>query len=130
MTHLDFHLKLLEKQSECWAGLAALEKVERRTGQGAVRDSMNEASASQRTSEALAETTILSQTLEDVEDALRRVDAGTYGACTLCGREIEPARLEAVCWAAHCLKDQQEQNPQEDYREAQPKTRFTQEVLP
>ncbi|MEO5926465.1 MAG: TraR/DksA C4-type zinc finger protein [Bryobacteraceae bacterium] len=129
MKLLDFHLKLLEKQSECQSGLAALEKAALRAGQGAVRDSMDDATVSQGTSEALEEATIVSQTLEEVQDALRRVDAGIYGLCTACGREIEPARLEAVCWAAYCLEDQQKQDRLEEQRQAQPQTvRFTQEV--
>jgi DnaK suppressor protein len=38
----------------------------------------------------------LSQTLTDVEDALRRIEAGTYGRCERCGREIGLERLEAI----------------------------------
>ncbi len=49
----------------------------------------------------------MSQTLEAVEDALQRIKDGTYGRCTLCGREIEAARLEAIPWATYCLEDQE-----------------------
>ena len=38
-----------------------------------------------------------------VEEALARIDAGTYGTCIRCGREIAPERLEALPWAAHCI---------------------------
>jgi DnaK suppressor protein len=43
------------------------------------------------------------QHLAQVEDALRRLDAGTFGMCTNCGRPIAPERLEAIPWAAHCI---------------------------
>ena len=43
------------------------------------------------------------QHLELVEAALARLDAGTYGACTNCGRPIAPDRLEAIPWAALCI---------------------------
>ena len=43
------------------------------------------------------------QHLELVEAALARLDAGTYGACTSCGRPISPERLEAIPWAAFCI---------------------------
>jgi len=38
-----------------------------------------------------------------VEEALARIDAGTYGTCIRCGREIPSERLEALPWAAHCI---------------------------
>ena len=44
------------------------------------------------------------QTLRDIEDALSRIDAGTYGFCANCDEEINPRRLEAVPWAAMCVK--------------------------
>jgi len=34
--------------------------------------------------------------LRDVEDALRRLDEGTYGICDVCGKPIPDDRLEAV----------------------------------
>jgi RNA polymerase-binding transcription factor DksA len=39
----------------------------------------------------------------EVEEALRRVDAGTYGVCVRCGREIPAARLEARPMATMCV---------------------------
>lgn len=41
--------------------------------------------------------------LYDVEDAIRRIDDGTYGACELCGRGIERARLKALPFAKKCM---------------------------
>lgn len=41
--------------------------------------------------------------LAQVEAALRRLDDGTFGTCTNCGRPIAPERLEAIPWAAHCI---------------------------
>ena len=43
------------------------------------------------------------QHLAQVEAALARLDAGTYGACASCGRPIAPERLEAIPWAALCI---------------------------
>jgi DnaK suppressor protein len=43
------------------------------------------------------------QHLAQVEDALRRLDEGTFGACIRCGRPIAVERLEAIPWAAHCI---------------------------
>ncbi|WP_051549214.1 TraR/DksA family transcriptional regulator [Nocardioides sp. URHA0032] len=41
--------------------------------------------------------------LAAVEAALARVDAGTYGVCAVCGREIPAERLEARPTAATCV---------------------------
>lgn len=42
-----------------------------------------------------------------VDEALERVEAGTYGECLNCGREIGEKRLDAVPWARYCIKCQE-----------------------
>ena len=64
----------------------------------------------QGTSEALDEAMVMTSTLEEVRDALQRIEAGAYGACVECGEPIEPARLEAVPWTLRCRKDQEKQD--------------------
>ena len=41
--------------------------------------------------------------LRQVEEALERLAAGTYGACRACGRPIAPERLAAIPWTATCI---------------------------
>ncbi len=43
------------------------------------------------------------ETLAEVETALQAIEEGTYGRCVSCGREIEPARLEARPYARRCI---------------------------
>lgn len=43
----------------------------------------------------------------EVEAALARIDAGTYGRCIDCGEEIDAARLEYRPEAARCFADQE-----------------------
>ena len=45
----------------------------------------------------------LTETLRDVDDALAKLDAGTYGQCEQCGGEIGEARLEAMPAARLCI---------------------------
>jgi DnaK suppressor protein len=45
--------------------------------------------------------------LADIESALKRFEAGTYGVCEKCGRQIELARLEAMPTAKLCMNDAQ-----------------------
>ena len=54
----------------------------------------------------------LTDSLVNVENALKKYEAGTYGICDLCARPIEPARLEALPQANLCLecKAQQAKN--------------------
>jgi DnaK suppressor protein len=41
--------------------------------------------------------------LEDVEQAIERLDDGSYGRCIDCGEPIPGPRLEALPWAARCI---------------------------
>ena len=45
----------------------------------------------------------LGESLNEVEHALQKYEAGTYGLCDSCGQTIERARLEAIPQASLCL---------------------------
>lgn len=44
------------------------------------------------------------QGLAQVEAALARIDAGSYGSCEVCGEEIAEGRLEARPWTPYCIR--------------------------
>lgn len=44
----------------------------------------------------------LKETLVDIDDALKRIANGTYGACLKCGADIPYERLEAVPKTRFC----------------------------
>jgi DnaK suppressor protein len=46
------------------------------------------------------------QTLSDIERALAKIDAGTYGMCERCDKPIGEERLRARPWARLCIDDQ------------------------
>ncbi len=46
--------------------------------------------------------------LYDIEDAIRRIDDGEYGACEACSKPIERPRLKALPFAKKCLACQSE----------------------
>lgn len=96
-----------EKRTELLADIARLKEEARDSGDAEVRDQTDDATAQQGNAEALEEVTLESQTLEQVEDALKRVADGTYGKCIVCGRPIAPARLEAIPWTPYCLEHQE-----------------------
>jgi DnaK suppressor protein len=47
--------------------------------------------------------------LGEIEAALGRIEAGTYGRCSVCGRPIGEERLLAVPYATLCIDDKRAQ---------------------
>jgi DnaK suppressor protein len=45
----------------------------------------------------------LKETIEEIDNALARIDEGTYGRCTGCGAEIPGERLELRPFASTCV---------------------------
>jgi DnaK suppressor protein len=97
--------RLREKERELSLDIARLEVEARAAGDAGVH-----AASSQSASESLLEGSLASQTLTQVQDALHRIEAATYGKCIDCGRQIEPARLQAIPWSSYCLEDQEKQD--------------------
>jgi DnaK suppressor protein len=48
-----------------------------------------------------------SETLGQIDEAVRRLEAGTYGTCANCGTEIASARLKALPFAVLCRECQE-----------------------
>jgi len=62
-----------------------------------------------------------SATLSQIDEAMRRLEEGTYGFCANCGAEIAEARLTAVPFASLCRACQEAQESlQAQQREARP----------
>lgn len=47
--------------------------------------------------------------LTEIDAALARIEAGTYGTCTKCGKPVGQERLEALPWATLCIDDKRKQ---------------------
>ncbi len=54
-----------------------------------------------------------SQMVVDIDQALQRIDEGTYGQCERCGKEIDERRLEAMPTARYDAKCQAEVEAQQ-----------------
>ena len=48
--------------------------------------------------------------LQAIEEALVRIDKGTYGVCRDCGEPIAEARLNAIPWTRVCITCKEKQN--------------------
>ena len=57
-------------------------------------------------SEEFTEAELDATVLQQVRDALDRIDKGTFGRCIVDSGPIEEKRLEAVPWTPYCLKHQ------------------------
>lgn len=83
------------------AGQRAREPVEQETGgdlgDDAVRDLL--------TDTALEVGELRTRQLEEIRDALLRIERGEYGICEACGRPIELDRLEALPATRFCKAD-------------------------
>ena len=47
--------------------------------------------------------------LQAIEEALFRLEKGTYGVCRDCGEAIAPARLNAIPWTRVCITCKEKQ---------------------
>ncbi|MEQ1729992.1 MAG: TraR/DksA family transcriptional regulator [Vicinamibacterales bacterium] len=47
--------------------------------------------------------------LQAIEEALQRIDKGTYGICRDCGEPIAPPRLNAIPWTRVCIACKEKQ---------------------
>ncbi|HET7618306.1 MAG TPA: TraR/DksA family transcriptional regulator [Vicinamibacterales bacterium] len=48
--------------------------------------------------------------LQAIEEALYRMEKGTYGVCRDCGEPIAPARLNAIPWTRVCITCKEKQS--------------------
>lgn len=62
--------------------------------------------------------------LYEIEEALKRLDAGTYGVCEMCEKPIRKERLEAVPFARLCVRCQS-QSEKERRRPMAPTATFS-----
>jgi DnaK suppressor protein len=109
---LDYFKKLiLEKKKEILEELETLRDtmMDSTTGEYASENSTYSTHMEQGTDAMEREKTFLfasreGKFLNHLEDALGRIEKGTYGRCTECDKLIEKERLEAVPHAQQCLQ--------------------------
>src|SRR5580704_10414345 len=102
--NVDFTELLRNEQAHLHAQLTELGFADQ--GSGLNYDS-NFADSSQVTAErgeAERLASELREALEEVDAALVRMEAGTYGTCEVCGKPIGAARLEAMPATRFCIE--------------------------
>jgi RNA polymerase-binding transcription factor len=106
-----FRAVLLEERERVDHAIASLQDDHR----GSLEDEVDEVSGTNDQDLAQTATATLdreidytleensTQVLGEIDAALLRIDAGTYGTCMNCAEEIPAARLEAYPWASVCV---------------------------
>lgn len=56
--------------------------------------------------------------ISKVQEAIKRIDDGTYGICEICGEEISQKRLEVRPVTTSCIECKKEEEEQEKTRNA------------
>ena len=99
--------RLLAREQELTQYIARSDNDARASRSAEVEDPIDQVTSSENKAATFQESTLAANTLKQVQDALRRIEEGSYGTCIDCGRPIEPGRLEAVPWTPYCLQDQE-----------------------
>jgi DnaK suppressor protein len=73
-----------------------------------VKDWSDEGVTDESEGELFAEADMESKTRQQVREALKRIEDGTFGKCLADGKEIPEKRLNAIPWTPYCLKHEQE----------------------
>ena len=100
---------LLRKRTEILGtgGIKPLQaSMENNTRQG---DMADQASGNNEVHIALKLKQTDAKILQAIEEALKRIDKGTYGICRDCGEPIAPARLNAIPWTRVCISCKEKQ---------------------
>ena len=110
MDEQNYRDALLKKRSEVLGtgGIKPLQAtMENNTRQG---DMADQASGNNEVHIQLKLKATDAKILQAIEEALFRIEKGTYGVCRDCGEPIAAARLDAIPWTRVCIACKEKQN--------------------
>jgi DnaK suppressor protein len=102
-----YQQRLLAQERELIARIAGAVASAREPRNEQAGDAADESVTDNRKEEPVREADADSTLLNQVREALTRLDNGTYGQCVVDGQPIEESRLDAVPWTPYCLKHQE-----------------------
>jgi DnaK suppressor protein len=100
--------RLLARQKELEQSLSRQNENALDTGDADVQDEIDRVTSSSAKALSLSIGAREAGALADIRSALTRLEAGEYGRCVVCGKEIEPARLRAVPETPFCREHAEE----------------------
>jgi DnaK suppressor protein len=102
-----FKKKLLEKKDELFRTVSKTEQYGREADEDATQDIADKAANSYTKEFLFSQSSNERSTLQLINEALDRLEGGTFGSCVACESEIQQKRLEAVPWTRHCISCQE-----------------------
>ncbi len=108
MAYEEYKVLLLAKQHDLLAQQTLAEHDAQGEAGERVRDWSDESVADEDSGLSLQKADQDTALLEEIRDALQRIENGSYGKCRVDGRPIEEERLKQIPWTVYCLKHQQE----------------------
>ena len=105
----SFRKRLLEKQEELRRTVAKSEQDGREADGEVTQDPADKAANSYTKEFLFHQSHDNHRILHLIEEALGRMEEGSYGHCVECEEDVQAKRLEAVPWARHCIECQEKQ---------------------
>ena len=105
---LDYYKKkLMTRREELMKTIARTEEEGRQADDDPTVDLADKAANSYTKEFLFGMTNTDRVILNQIEAALKRINADDYGVCANCQEELQQKRLEAVPWAKHCISCQE-----------------------
>jgi DnaK suppressor protein len=103
----QYELKLNEYRNMLLGMVERTEDYGREADRDVSQDPADKASNSYTKELLFSQSTSERNTLKLIEEALARIQDGSYGECLNCGEDIQQKRLDAIPWAPYCIKCQE-----------------------
>jgi RNA polymerase-binding transcription factor len=102
----EFRRRLLDVETHLSGRITREHASARAQVQEGPGDAGDASVADEAESEEFTQAELDATVLQQVREALRRIENGTFGRCVVDGGPIDEKRLEAVPWTPYCLKHQ------------------------
>ena len=104
-----FRKKLLTKKEELYRMVSKTEQYGREADEESSQDVADKAASSYTKEFLFSHSSIERSIMQLVDEALARVECGSFGVCIACESAIQARRLEAVPWTRYCISCQEKQ---------------------
>ena len=105
---LEKYRKLLqEKKTSLLADLAKTKHAEEETTEESTQDIADKAVSSYTREFLYSLNDTERNTMQQIDQALSRIEDGSYGLCLNCGSPMSEKRLTAIPWSRHCVDCQE-----------------------
>ena len=104
----EYKQRLLDLEARLSTRVAEERKQGREQVVDSPRDTADDSVTDEAQSEDFTEAELDATVLQQVREALQRIEDGTFGRCVVDGEPIEPKRLEAIPWTPYGVKHQRQ----------------------